>query len=152
MSQTLQIFSDLLINSSGGNLTAILSLKAALAEGLPALPIFQLLICPVIDNTATTSSAWSESQHSPWLTPSRMTWYRNQYFTKPEQVTNWDASPCFASSELLGKSPKTFICVAECDLLAPEALKYAKQLESAKVDTNVKIYKGATHSVLVLAG
>jgi acetyl esterase/lipase len=127
-------------------------MKAALSSKLAAQPVFQLLICPVIDNSATTSTTWEASQHAPWLTPTRMTWYREQYFRDPEDVKEWTASPCFAPQDLLAKSPKTLLLVAECDLLAPEALSYAERLQKANVEVNVRIYKGATHSVLVLAG
>ncbi|KAI1850900.1 hypothetical protein JX266_003565 [Neoarthrinium moseri] len=137
--------------SAGGCLTAILSLKISKLAILPK-PVFQVMICPVIDNTATTDTIWYGSQHAPWLTPSRMTWYREKYFSLPSEAANWDASPCFAPPDLQAKSPKTFIGVSECDLLAPEALRYAEVLEQAGVDTTVKVYKGATHSILVLAG
>jgi acetyl esterase/lipase len=133
-------------------LTAILSMKAALSSNLAAKPIIQLLICPVIDNSATTSTVWKSSQHAPWLTPPRMTWYREQYFRNPEDVKEWTASPCFAPQNLLAQSPKTCLLIAECDLLAPEALSYAKSLQKANVEVDVKVYRGATHSVLVLAG
>lgn len=64
----------------------------------------------------------------------------------------WKASPCFATKEMMGNSPKTFVAVAECDLLAPEGLAYAGALREAGVEVEVTVYKGATHSVLVLAG
>lgn len=53
---------------------------------------------------------------------------------------------------MLAQYPKTFVAVAECDLLAPEGLAYGARLKDAGVPTETKIYKGATHSVLVLAG
>jgi len=127
-------------------------MKAALDSQLPAQPIFQLLICPVIDNTASVSTVWSESQHAPWLTPSRMSWYRQQYLTNVADTKNWDASPCFAAPDLLSRSPSTFLAVAECDLLAPEGLQYGEKLQAAGVPTEMKVYQGATHSILVLAG
>ncbi|KAI0015726.1 Alpha/beta hydrolase fold-3 [Xylariomycetidae sp. FL0641] len=137
--------------SAGGCLAAILSMKLAPSE-CPAQPIFQMLLLPVIDNTADVSTTWSTSQHAAFLTPSRMKWYREKYFTDPRQAEKWDASPCFAPPETMAKSPKTFVGVAECDLLAPEALQYADALRATGVQTQVEIYKGATHSTLVLAG
>jgi len=127
-------------------------MKAAQDPTVPAPLVFQMLICPVIDNSATAETVWSTSRHSPWLTPTRMTWYRQKYFTNSSDVRNWDASPNFAPPEVMAKSPTTFVAVAECDLLAPEALKYGESLKAVGVDTEVKIYKGATHSVLILAG
>ncbi|ETS75260.1 hypothetical protein PFICI_13744 [Pestalotiopsis fici W106-1] len=137
--------------SAGGCLTAILSLKVS-HVGIWPRPIFQMMLCPVIDNTATVETAWYGSRNAPWLTPSRMTWYREKYFSSPSEAANWDASPCFAPTEILAKSPQTFIAVSECDLLAPEAMKFGESLRDAGVSTRVEIYKGGTHSILVLAG
>ncbi|KAH7025679.1 Alpha/Beta hydrolase protein [Microdochium trichocladiopsis] len=136
--------------SAGGNLAAILSMKIIQAE-LPSKPRLLLLICPVIDNTADIKTGWIASQHAPWLTSTRMTWYRDMYLDA-DQASSWDASPCFATSELLSRNPKTFIMVAECDLLAPEALDYAHALSAAGVVVEHKVFPGATHSMLVLAG
>jgi acetyl esterase/lipase len=43
------------------------------------------------------------------------------------------------------------MAVAGCDLLAPEALEFAKYLEEGDVKVEMNVYEGATHSVLVLA-
>ncbi|GJC83498.1 AB hydrolase superfamily protein C1039.03 [Colletotrichum liriopes] len=137
--------------SAGGNLAAILAMKASLANVTPA-PISQLLICPVIDSTATVETGWATSKHVPWLTPGRMAWYQDLYFSRPEDRTQWEASPCFAPTEVLARSPRTWLAVAEVDLLTPEGLKYAEQLRGAGVEVQTEVYKGATHSVLVLAG
>lgn len=136
----------------GGGLAAVVGLKAALDGDLVSQPCFQLLICPVIDNTATISTTWSTSRHSPFLTPGRMEWYRQQYFKGDTERSNWDASPCFAPTSLLAQSPSSFIGIAACDLLAPEAIKYSESLREAGVTVECKIYNGATHSVLILAG
>lgn len=81
-----------------------------------------------------------------------MTWYREKYFPNPSDAAKWDASPNFAPRELLAKSPKTFIAVADCDLLAPEALEYGKLLKEVGVDVEVNVVQGGTHSILILAG
>jgi len=56
--------------------------------------------------------------------------------------SNWDASPNFAPRELLGKSPRTWIAVAECGILC--------RREGVEVEVNV--YKGSTDPVLILDG
>lgn len=127
-------------------------MKAALDPEMVDKIVCQILICPVIDNTATVDSVWATSKHSPWLTPLRMTWYRNMYFRSEEETRNWDASPCFAPEKVLQESPSTFLAIAECDLLAPEAFQYSKALQNLGVNVDAKIYAGATHSVLILAG
>ncbi|KAK0618960.1 Alpha/Beta hydrolase protein [Immersiella caudata] len=140
--------------SAGGGLAASVGLRHAQLPTAPKL-LFQLLICPVIDNLATTSTTWSTSQHSPFLTPGRMSWYRDRYFQSENSEAvrgHWHASPCYAPSDLLAKSPGTFIGIAECDLLAPEDVAFAKLLEENGVKVESNIYKGATHSILGLAG
>lgn len=136
----------------GGGLAASVSMKAALDPEMAEKIVCQILICPVIDNTATVDGVWATSKHSPWLTPSRMTWYRNMYFRSEEETRSWDASPCFAPEEVLQRSPRTFLAIAECDLLAPEAIQYGNSLQNSGVKVGVQTYSGATHSVLILAG
>ncbi|KAL1901435.1 hypothetical protein Sste5346_001840 [Sporothrix stenoceras] len=153
--------------SAGGGLAAITGLKIAecmssSTDSTSTLtkPIFQVLICPVIDNTVTIDTdpaeraGWQVSQNSPWLTPTRMQWYRDQYFkgTASTATAEWTASPCYAPSELLAASPPTFLGIAGSDLLAPEAQAYGAQLAKAGVPIDVQTYAGGTHSVLVLAG
>ena len=141
--------------------------QAAAAAAPPAPPLpkpcYQMLICPVIDNTVTVDTdpavraGWKQSQHSPWLTPTRMQWYRDKYFgTDPATVATstaeWEASPCFAPDDMLASSPATFLGVSGCDLLGPEATAYGGQLRKAGVAVEARTYAGGTHSILVLAG
>ncbi|KAF4624079.1 hypothetical protein G7Y89_g14094 [Cudoniella acicularis] len=135
--------------SAGGGLAAILSLKAASLKP-PVSITFQLLIVPVIDNTASTTSCWESNAHAPWLTPNRMMWYRKMYLPNEKNWTNWDASPNFAPAALLAKSPKTWIAVAELDILCDEGVKFGEQLRAEGVDAEVVVYPGSTHSILIL--
>jgi acetyl esterase/lipase len=144
--------------SAGGNIAAVLSLKASQLS--PPISIrAQILIVPVIDNTATVETIWKENQHAPLLTPTRMEWYRAMYLPNAPNALNWDASPNLAPAELLAKTPSTWIAVAGQDLVAPEAVLYAQQVERAWKqegvqgrDAVVKAYEGATHSILAMAG
>lgn len=143
--------------SAGGQLAASLSIKAAILE--PPIPIkFQLLVVPVIDNTATEATVWAPNQNAPWLTPARMLWYRQMYLPNKESQEQWEASPCKASPSLLATSPNTWIAVSEQDLLAPEGTAYAHQLrdawesEAVEKQVFVKSYKGSTHSILAMSG
>ncbi|CAK7198899.1 hypothetical protein SEUCBS139899_001567 [Sporothrix eucalyptigena] len=149
--------------SAGGGLAAIVGMKIASADKAIPKPIFQMLICPVIDNSVTVDTdpaeraGWKASQHSPWLTPTRMQWYRNQYFgtdsaAAAKATIEWTASPCYAPADLLAASPPTYLGIAGCDLLAPEAKAYGAQLAAAGVPIDVQVYAGGTHSVLILAG
>jgi len=116
------------------------------------MPVFQMLILPVIDNTATGSTTWSSNANAPWLTPARMVWYRNMYLPNQSDWTNWDVSPNLAPKELLAKSPLTWIAIAELDILCKEAESYGALLKEVGVKTDVRVYEGSTHSLLILDG
>ena len=144
--------------SAGGQLAASLSLEASRMHP-PIKLAFQILIVPVIDSTATTSTIWARNRLAPWLTPARMTWYRQMYFVDEASAREWQGSPNFAPKSLLTASPKTWIAISEQDLLAPEAKLYAMQLADAWQELGVtdkevvvKTYQGCTHSILALNG
>ncbi|KAG2006783.1 alpha/beta hydrolase domain-containing protein [Coprinopsis cinerea AmutBmut pab1-1] len=158
-------------SSSGGNLAAVLAIKAntnqlptTTSTPLPTNLIkFQLLIVPVIDNTlsptseSTTStnstSTWSTNQHTPWLTPARMLWFRSNYLPNPTDRGNWDASPIFAPAEWVRGLPKTWIALAELDILCGEGLEYAEKLKKeGGVEVEVEVYRGAPHPVMAMDG
>ncbi|KAK0709292.1 alpha/beta hydrolase fold-domain-containing protein [Lasiosphaeria miniovina] len=142
--------------SAGGQLAASLAFE----EGGEDLA-FALLVVPVVDSTATVGTTWARNADAPWLTPKRMAWYRDMYFRgkDEEDRRHWRASPNFAPAALLARSPRTWIAVAERDLLAPEAEGYAEQLAAAwdgegvkDREVVVKVYQGSTHSILALNG
>ncbi|KII94065.1 hypothetical protein PLICRDRAFT_153379 [Plicaturopsis crispa FD-325 SS-3] len=142
-------------SSSGGNLAAVLTLKAAQAS--PPIPlVFQLLIVPVTDNTASVSDtrypSWKENENTPWLAPARMLWFRGNYLTKAEDYKHPDASPMYAPKELLAKTPKAWIAVCEIDILRDEGITYGSKLKEAGVDVEVNVYKGAPHPVMAMDG
>lgn len=94
----------------------MLTHKAALEN--PAIPLlFQLLVVPVVDNTATTLGdpylSWFENQNTPTLNPGRMLWFRENYLPKVEDRKKWDASPMFAPEESFKKVPDAWIAVTE---------------------------------------
>ncbi|KAG5650577.1 hypothetical protein H0H81_011764 [Sphagnurus paluster] len=138
--------------SSGGNLAAVLALKAPTL--LPPIPklIMQVLIVPITDNTASTATSWASKQHVPLLTPDTMMFARRNYLPDPETWTNWDASPLFASTEQLKTLPKTWIALAECDILCEEGQQYADKLKDAGVEVQAHVYKGAPHMAPTIDG
>ncbi|KIK67689.1 hypothetical protein GYMLUDRAFT_36420 [Collybiopsis luxurians FD-317 M1] len=145
-------------SSSGGNLAAILALKAAEPTFTPPLPsplVLQLLIVPVTDNTATDSPGglWEENKHTPWLSPDRMNWFKDNYFANKEDWTKWDASPIFAPQELLTKTPNAWIGVGELDILRDEGVKYGEKLKEAGVkEVEIAVYKGGPHPIMAMDG
>ncbi|KAI0296161.1 Alpha/Beta hydrolase protein [Russula brevipes] len=143
------------IRCSGGNLAAVLTHKAA--QLYPPIPlIFQLLIVPVTDNTASASGvphvSWRENEHTPWLTPERMLWFRRQYLPQEPTRARWDASPLLAQDEMFHRVPKAWIAVAELDILRDEGIAYGKKLLKAGVPTEIRTYKGAPHPIMSMDG
>ncbi|KAJ3555027.1 hypothetical protein NP233_g12303 [Leucocoprinus birnbaumii] len=134
-------------SSSGGNLAAILALKAAELK-IPL--VFQLLIVPVCDNTASVENLWKENANAPWLTPVRMEWFKNNYLPNKEDWTKWDASPAFAPIELMAKTPKAWIGVGEIDILMAEGIEYGEKLKRAGVEVETVIYPGAPHPIMAM--
>ncbi|RSL73132.1 hypothetical protein CEP54_000537 [Fusarium duplospermum] len=151
--------------SSGGNIALaagiaasnpeapIPTAKPSLPNTAPHLPASLLLFIPVVDNTATAEDVWKpNAETAPWLTPERLSWYRKLYLPRDEDCKSWDASPNFASESLLKNLPKTWISVAEMDILAPEALAFGEQLRVLGVEVDTLVVEGATHSILSLHG
>ena len=140
---------------SGGNLAAIVALKATTLT--PPIPlIFQLLVVPVTDNTASLSGkphvSWKENANTAWLPPDRMIWFRKNYLPDQEDWTKWDSSPMFAPHDLFAKAPKTWIGVGERDILRDEAIAFGEKLTKAGVDVETKIYKNAPHPIMAMDG
>lgn len=141
--------------SSGGNLAAILTHKAALSE--PPIPLtFQLLAVPVTDNTATTSGvpykSWAENANTVALNPGRMLWFRGYYLPNEKDHGAWESSPIYAPDEAFKRSPKAWIGVCELDILRDEGIAYGDKLKAAGVDVEVKVYKGAPHPIPAMDG
>lgn len=117
----------------------------------PPVPIvFQLLIVPVTDNTASVETLWADNALSPWLTPERMIWFRNNYLPNKEDWTKWDASPIFAPDDLVKKLPKAWIGVCELDILRDEGIQYGEKLAKAGVEVEIEVYKGAPHPIMAM--
>ncbi|KAJ8495649.1 hypothetical protein ONZ51_g1622 [Trametes cubensis] len=141
--------------SSGGNLAAIITHKAAALE--PPIPlVFQLLVVPVVDNTADTENgrylSWKENANTVSLVPAKMLWFRNNYSPNKEDWTKWDNSPIFAPEESFKKAPPAWIAVAELDILRDEGIAYGEKLKQAGVSAEVKVYKGAPHPIMAMDG
>lgn len=137
--------------NSGGNLATILAIKAKyLEEPIPI--IFQLLIVPVTDNTASTKTRWATNKDTVWLTPGRMDWFKRNYLPNEDDWTKWDASPIFATRDMLEGLPPAWVAVAEMDILCDEGVAYAEKLTQVGVETEVVVYKGAPHPIMAMDG
>lgn len=135
--------------SAGANIATVVCLAASDLQ----IPLkLQILVVPVIDQTATLATSWAAHAHAPWLTPARMIWYRQLYIADSRSARDWQISPCFAPTDKLQRLPKTFIAIANQDMLSTEGLAYAEQLQSLGVAVDVKTYDGMPHGMMALAG
>ncbi|RDB22938.1 hypothetical protein Hypma_009884 [Hypsizygus marmoreus] len=130
-------------------LAAILALKAV--ECTPPIPLlFQLLIVPVTDNTASTVDLWAENQRTAWLSSDRMLWFCHGYLPSENDWTKWDTSPIFAPADLLKKVPKAWITVAELE--KEEGVRYSEKMREAGVEVVVVVYGGGAHPIMAMDG
>lgn len=140
-------------SSSGANLAAISTHKAA-ELGIPL--VFQLLVVPVVDNTAQVEDdrypSWKENHRTVSLVAPKMLWFRNNWTPNPADHTKWDNSPIFAPDELFKKAPPAWIAVAELDVLRDEGIAYGEKLKQAGVAADVKVYVGAPHPIMAMDG
>lgn len=136
-------------------MAAVLAHKAVQAE--PSIPLcLQLLIVPVIDNTADPSgmpyASWEENKNTVQLTPARMLWFRDTYLPNHVDRTAWESSPIFAPDESFKKLPKACVMVMELDILRDEGLAYAEKMKRAGVEVDVRLYPASPHPIISLDG
>jgi acetyl esterase/lipase len=86
------------------------------------------------------------------MTPLRLFHYRELYLHGDHRREDWQTSPNLAPKKVLAKAPRTWIAVAEFDLLAAEGMAYATGLQAVGVRAEAKTYQGATHSLFELNG
>ena len=138
---------------SGGNLAAISTHKAA-ELGIPLA--FQLLIVPVVDNTAQVEDgrypSWKENHRTVSLVAPKMLWFRHNWTPDSADHTKWDNSPIFAPDDLVRKAPPAWIAVAELDILRDEGIAYGEKLKKVGVAADVKVYIGAPHPIMAMDG
>jgi acetyl esterase len=129
-------------NSVGGNMTAVIALKAK-AEGGPALKC-QIMFWPVTDANFETES-YHEYEDGYFLTRPMMKWFWDAYTTDPKQRKEIYASPLQAATEQLKDLPPALIQTAGNDVLRDEGEAYARKLDEAGVDVTAVRYEGLIH-------
>lgn len=122
----------------------------------PAPLIFQLLVVPVTDNTASSTESiypsWSENVKTCGLVPDRMLWFRNLYSPSEVDWTKWDNSPMFAPDETFQRVPNAWIGVCERDILRDEGVFYGEKLRRFGKKVEVVIYPNAPHAIMAMDG
>lgn len=141
-------------SSAGGNLAAVMTQKALVHEAFVGKSgfRFQILVVPVTDSTAsiTTSLTYKAYEHTPALPVEKMMWYRRHYLPNELDWSTTEASPLLASTATFAKLPPAFIVVAGLDVLRWEGEEYAKRLQEAGVDAEIKVMEGVPHPFIVM--
>lgn len=139
--------------SAGANLAAVMTHRTLTAR-LPNFGGFvcQMLVVPVIDNTATVENnpSWHELRHTASLTAEKMMWYRKHYLPSEEDWTNIEASPLLFPLQSTYKFPSTLVVVAELDIVRHEGEQYARKLREAGTHVDLHIIPGVPHPFLAL--
>jgi acetyl esterase len=126
-------------DSAGGNLAAIVS------QQRPVPLVFQMLIYPATDMTASFPSH-VENAAGPVLTQQAMEWFTNHYMPASADKKDPLASPHFAPDSLLKGAPPALIITAELDPLRDEGEEYGRRLIANGVTASVVRYNGMFHS------
>lgn len=129
-------------NSVGGNMAAVVSLKAK-QDGFNGIR-FQLLLWPVTDANFDNAS-YQQFGEGHFLTTGMMKWFWDNYTTDPRQRAQIFASPLRADVSELANLPPALIQTAEMDVLRDEAEAYGRKLDSAGVPVTVTRYNGMIH-------
>lgn len=127
-------------DSAGGALAAAVS-QMARDRGV-ILPLFEMLIYPVLDYRMSTISNKEFTDTPMWNSKlSKKMWdgYLNDY----DPLLIMYASPLEANN--FNGLPKTYIETAEFDCLRDEGIIYAKKLEEAGVSVELNETKGTMH-------
>ena len=126
-------------DSAGGNLAAIVS------QQRPVPIVFQMLIYPATDMTASFPSH-IENAGGPVLTKQAMEWFTNHYMPADADRKDPLASPHFAPDSMLKGAPPALIITAELDPLRDEGEEYGRRLIANGVTASVVRYNGMFHS------
>jgi acetyl esterase len=129
-------------DSAGGNLAAVVALLARDA-GHPQLRL-QSLVYPVTDYGLVGESYDKYANGYGILTRNAMVWFRNHYLRRPDDASDWRASPIRAAS-LAGVAP-AIVITAECDVLHDDGEHYAEALRRAGVPVEYQEFPGMIHA------
>ena len=134
-------------DSAGGNMATVVSLLAKQRSG-PRID-GQLLFYPVTNADFETAS-YQQFADGPWLTRPAMQWFWEQYLPDQSRRQDSNATPLFASLEILAGLPRALVITAENDVLRDEGEAYGRRLMEAGVETVVTRYHGAIHDFVLL--
>ena len=131
-------------DSAGGNLAAIIALKARDVGG-PAIAL-QVLIYPDLDFRRSNFSIREFAGKYGNISRATQEWFMDHYIKSESEKLDPLVSPLLAPS--LADLPPTLIITAEYDALRDEGEAYGARLREAGVPTTVKRYDGMIHEFL----
>ncbi len=129
-------------NSVGGNMAAVVSIKAKEA-GSPKIR-HQVLLWPVTDANFYNDSYQTYGK-GHFLTTKMMEWFWDHYTKDAQERNQIYASPLRATTEQLKGLPPALIQTAEKDVLRDEAEAYGRKLDEAGVSVVSTRYNGMIH-------
>ena len=128
-------------DSAGGNLAAVMALRARDSGGPPLA--LQVLVYPVTDYD-TDGKSYHEYDGTEFIVNRRdMVWFWDHYVPDPAARANPYASPLRASD--LSGLPPAYVITAEYDPLREEGFAYADRLRDAKVPVEHRHYASQIH-------
>ena len=133
--------------SAGGGLCAALALLARDRGEVPLT--FQLLECPMIDDTQTTPSSQLEGL-AIWSKESNTFGWKS-YLGELYGTADIPAYAAPARATDLSGLPPALVCVGAADGFRDEDITYAQRLNQAGVPTELHVYPGAPHGVGIFA-
>jgi acetyl esterase len=129
-------------DSAGGNLAAVVSLRARDEDGSPIA--LQVLVYPVVDHDFTRPSYGEHGGGGLILNTVEMEWFWDQYAPDVATRDHPHASPLRAADH--SGLPPAYVLVAEFDPLRDEALAYAAALADAGVVVTVRRFDDQIHA------
>jgi acetyl esterase len=134
-------------DSAGGNLSAIMAMRARAAGGPPIA--LQVLIYPVTD-CDLDSTSYRDPANQLMLSRDSMAWFWDHYAPDPEARLHPDASP-LRSANFAGLPPAV-ILTAEHDVLRDEGELFATRLVKAGVPVRYQRFAGQMHGFFTMVG
>ena len=131
-------------DSAGGNLTAVVALRARTAGPRIAA---QVLVYPVTDAVLETA-CYRDPANQLLLTRDAMVWFWDHYAPDPAVRAHPDASPLRA--EDLSGLPPAIAVFAEHDVLRAEGEAYVERLRAAGVAVAQRCFSGQMHAFFTL--
>jgi acetyl esterase len=130
-------------DSAGGGLAAVIAreLRGALRH--------QALVYPVCDGRVGATDSYARYADGYFMTAADMRWFIDHYAAGVDP-TDPRLSP-LAAEDVTGAAPATIV-LAGCDPLRDEGAAYARKLERAGIDVELREFPGQVHPFVLLAG